>query len=80
MMLIVKSFIWLLLALIIEYLQGIISEQEGAVVQILTGKDGEFEKCLLKDGIFQYAASNDDKQTLNIIKIQALEPTVIVAY
>lgn len=46
----------------------------------MTAKEGEFEKCLLKDGIFQYAASNDDKQTLNIIKIQALEPTVIVAY
>ena len=63
-----------------EVLVDLITKENSSIVQVLSVEKDNFIKELLRKELLQYAAAADEKQQLNIIRIESLEPKEIIAY
>lgn len=57
-----------------------ITQENSSIAQVLSVEKGGFVKELLGNELLQYAAGADNKQQINIIRIESLEPKEIIAY
>lgn len=58
----------------------LITKENSPVVQVLSSMQDGFKKDMLSDNVLQYAAPVDNKQHINILRVESLEPKEIIQY